>query len=235
MHEIKDKNKLYIIGIGATANEIRQFVEKYDIYQIAGFVVNKQYISDSQFHGYPVYILENLHEIVNKEEDLLFVALFWNHLNEDRKKLYEKLKKQGYRFATLVSPTADTYGSQIGENCWIADRVYIKPDTSIGNNTFINACAVVEINTQIGDHCFIATGAVVGGSCFVGNQCFVGLNATIFDHTTVGHHCIVGAATALKRNINDYSVIKTETQANIVKEYNPEVILDKLIVKNNIR
>lgn len=235
MHELKEKRKLYIIGIGATADEIRQFVEKYDMYDIAGFAVNQQYISDNQFHGYPVYAIENLHEIVNKEDDLLFVALFWNHLNEDRKKLYVGLKQQGYRFATLISPSADTYGSQVGENCWIADRVYIKPDTSIGDNTFINACAVVEINTHIGNHCFIATGAVVGGSCSVGDQCFVGLNSTIFDHTTVGHHCIVGAATAVKRNVNDCSVIKTDVSATLIREYAPEIILDKLIVKKNVR
>lgn len=113
--------------------------------------------------------------------------------------------------------------------------MYIKPDTSIGDDTFINACTVVEINTHIGKHCFIATGAVVGGSCSIGDQCFVGLNSTIFDHTTVGHHCIVGAATAVKRNINDYNVIKTDASATIVRVYDSEVILDKLIVKKNVR
>ena len=123
----KIKSKLFIIGLGSTAEEIRLFVEKYDIYDIAGFAVNQQYISSESFHGYPVYAIEKLNDVVDKEKDFVFVALFWNHLNNDRRKLYEALKVDGYRFATLISPKCEINQSQVGENCWIADSVYIKP------------------------------------------------------------------------------------------------------------
>ena len=115
------KSKLYIIGLGPTAEEIRLFIEKYDLYEIAGFAANQQYIFAEAFHGYPIYAIEKLDEVVDKEKDFLFVALFWNHLNNDRRKLYESLKKDGYKFASLISPKSDVNQSKIGENCWISD------------------------------------------------------------------------------------------------------------------
>lgn len=229
------KSKLFIVGLGATAEEIRLFVEKYGLYDIAGFAVNQRYISTDSFHGYPIYAIEKLDELIDKENDLLFVALFWNHLNNDRRKLYEELKKDGYRFATLISPKSDINQSYIGENCWISDNVYIKPNVRINDNTFINAGAIVEINTTIGKHCFIATGAVVGGSCRIEDQCFVGLNATIFDHTVVGHHSIIGAATAIKRNVSPCTLVKTSSDTVDVGEYQIDEICEKLVVQKNIR
>lgn len=231
----KMKSKLFIIGLGATAGEIRLFIEKYDLYEIAGFAVNQQYISAKSFHGYPIYAIEKLNEVIDKEKDLLFVALFWNHLNNDRRNLYETLKEDGYRFATLISPKCDVNQSQIGENCWISDYVYIKPNVKINDNTFINAGAIVEINTTIGKHCFIATGSVIGGSCRIEDQCFVGLNATIFDHTVVGHHSIIGAAVALKRNVLPCTLVKTSSNAVSVTEYQLDEICEKLVVQKNIR
>lgn len=229
------KTKLYIIGLGATAEEIRLFIEKYDLYEIAGFAVNQQYILAESFHGYPVYAIEKLDEVADREKDLLFVALFWNHLNNDRRKLYESLKEDGYKFASLISPKSDVNQSIIGENCWISDNVYIKPNVVINDNTFVNAGAIVEINTTIGKHCFIATGAVVGGSCHIEDQCFVGLNATIFDHTVVGHHSIIGAATAVKRNLAPCTLVKTSSHSVCVAEYQIDEICEKLVVQKNIR
>lgn len=233
MYELKEK--LYIIGLGATAEEIRLFVEKYNLFQIAGFAVNKAYITQSVYKGYPVFAIEDLGDIVDKDNDYLFVALFWNRLNNERRRLYENLKADGYRFATLISPSCDYNNSEIGENCWLADNVYIKPNVVIGANTFINAGAIIEINTTIGKHCFIATGAVVGGSCKVDDQCFVGLNSTIFDHTTIGHHCIIGAATAVKRNISPCTIIKLSSSCSDLVACDEDTICDKLIVHKNVR
>lgn len=227
--------KLYIIGLGATAEEIRLFVEKYNLYTIGGFIVNKQYIKGNEYKGYPVFALEDLHTVINKDKDKVFVALFWNHLNEDRRKLYNQIKEEGYKFATLISPKCEYNSSKIGENCWLADNVYVKPNVIIGDNTFINAGAIVEINTVIGKHIFIATGAVVGGSCELEDQCFVGLNATVFDHTSIGHHSIIGAATAVKRNLKPYSIIKKSNDSDILVEYNDKSIIEKLVVQKNVR
>lgn len=231
----KMKSKLFIIGLGSTAEEIRLFVEKYDLYQIAGFAVNQKYMSASWFHGYPVFEIEKLDEVVDKKNDLLFVALFWNHLNDDRRKLYESLKKEGYRFATIISPKCEINNSIIGENCWISDYVYIKPNVIINDNTFINAKAIIEINTTIDKHCFIATGAVIGGSCNIEEQCFVGLNATVFDHTVIGHHSIIGAASAVKRNLDPCTVVKVSNNAMSVSKYRINEICEKLVVQKNIR
>lgn len=229
------KSKLFIIGLGATAEEIRLFVEKYNLYKIAGFAVNQQYMSDRLFHGYPVFAIEDLDEVVDKKKDLLFVALFWNHLNNDRRRIYEALKKKGYRFATIISPKSDINNSLIGENCWISDYVYIKPNVIIKDNTFINARAIVEINTVVGKHCFIATGSVVGGSCNIEDQCFVGLNATIFDHVVVGHHSIIGAATTVKRNVAPCTVVKASSDTICISEYQINEMYEKLVVQKNIR
>lgn len=228
-------SKLYIIGNSTTADEICHFVERYKLYDIGGFAINKRFITERTFNGYPLYAIEELDQVVDKEADVLFVAIFWNRLNQLRRDLYENLKSQGYRFATLISPTAEINNSIIGENCWIADGVYIKPNNIVGDNTFIDSCACVGINTKIGSHCFVAFRAVIAGSCVVGNQTFVGINATVFDHTIVGDKCIVGSCAFVKRNLESYCVAKTSSDSTIVRKYSEEEIVEKLVVQKNVR
>ena len=226
---------LIIIGTGSTAKVVSLFVERYKLFNLLGFAVNKSYISEQIFCGKPVYAIENLDDIIDKENDFLFVAILWNRLNADRKKVYLTLKQAGYKFANLIAPNAIVKGDLTGDNSWISDFAIVEVGSTIGANCFIKSSAIISDNCVISDHCFIAAKSFVAGGCKVGEQSFIGLNATLFDDTVVGKKCIVGACTAVKRNLPDYSKITTSLDSFNIKQYTEEEIEFKLISELNVR
>ena len=228
-------DRIVIIGTSTAANNICKFVEKYHLYEVIGFAVNKEYRTTDTYLGKPVYNVEDLENVIDKSRDFVFVAIQWNRLNADRRKVYENMKAKGYRFTNLVSPLASINGKLVGDNCWITDFVCIDTDAVIGNDVFVKVGAWVGDHTLVDDHCFIGAKSTVAGGVHVGEQSFIGLGAIVFDDTKVGKKCIVGAATALKRNLPDFCVYKTNNDSCVVKEYPEEVIEQKLLFRNNVR
>lgn len=228
-------DNIVIIGTSVAANNIFKFIEKYKLYNVLGFAVNKEYKSENSYIGKPVYCIEELEEVMDKSVDYLFVAIQWNRLNADRRKVYEQLKRKGYKFANLVSPLASVNGTLTGDNCWITDFVCIDTDAVIGNDVFVKVGAWVGDHALVGDHCFIGAKSTVGGGVMIGEQSFIGLGAIVFDDTIVGKKCIVGAATALKRNLPDFSVYKTCSDNFVIKNYSDAEIEQKLLFRKNVR
>lgn len=226
---------IIIIGTSTAANNIYNFIEKYRLYNVLGFAVNEEYITSNTFLGKPVFCIEKLDDTIDKENVSVFVAMQWNKLNSERRKVYEELKSKGYRFANLISPLASINGAIAGDNCWISDFACIDTDSVIGNNVFIKIGALVANQTEISDHCFIGARAVVAGGCKVGEQSFIGLGAIILDDTTIGKKCIVGAGTTVKRNLPDCSVCKLAAESCITRQYPDEIIESKLMFSKNIR
>ena len=226
---------LIIIGTSTTAKTVKTFVEHYNLFNVIGFAVNRVYLKDSTYCDKPIFAIEDLDTIIDKQKVFLFVAIQWNRLNADRRKVYETLKKEGFRFANLISPSAIVKGRLIGDNCWIADQVNIDFGTIVGANCFIKIQANILDNCVIEDNCFIGAKALIAGGCKIGEQSFIGLSSTIFDDTSVGKKCIVGACTAVKRNLPDFTKITTSLDSFKIKKYSEEEIESKLISSLNVR
>ena len=227
---------LIIIGISETAWRAFVFVERYKLFNIIGFAADKQYIKEDTYYGKPVYAIEDLPNHMNVKEDYIFVAVLWNHLNADRRNLYERMKSYNiYKFASLVSPLASVFGI-IGENCWIRDFVVIQEDVHIGNNVFIKDCVIIGHRTIVKDHCFCGIKSTVCGSCIIGEQTYVGANALIFDCTTIGDKCLIGAGTNIKRDVPAYTRVKVLTElSQETRTYAPDEIEGKWVSDKNVR
>lgn len=228
------KEKLIIIGTSTNARHVYDFIKSYDLFDVIGFAVDTKYITDSKFMGLPVYAIEELDDIIDKDSVKLFVALLWNRLNADRRSLYERLKNRGYKFANIISPKASLRSNIEGENCWIHDFVVIQNDVVIKNNVMIMAFALIGDHAVVGNHCFLGAKSTVAGNCKIGDQTFVGINCTIFDDTVIGKKCILGACTAVKRNMDDYTIYKTSSDI-VTKKYDKDTIESKLIFSKNVR
>ena len=227
--------KLVIVGTGVNAKHVYKLVKFYDLFDVIGFTVDEKYIAEDTFQGLPVYPLEKIENYVDTEEVLFFIALLWNHLNADRRDLYLRLKARGLKFANIISPKASIRGTIAGDNVWVHDFVVIQNDTTIGNNVAIMAQTLIGDNTVIHDHCFFGAKSTIGGGSVIGDQTFVGLGCTVFDDTKIGRKCILGACTAVKRNVPDCSLYKTSSADIVIKQYDEDVIENKLIAAKNVR
>lgn len=226
--------QLVIVGTSTNARHLYRFVTDYNLYEIIGFAVDAEYRTIDTLYGKPVFALGNLENEIDKSKVRLFIALLWNRLNADRRSLYMRLKKQGYRFANIISPRAAIRGDMRGDNCWIHDFVIIQNDTVVGDDVAIMAFSLIGADSVIGDHCFLGAKSTIGGGSCIGDQSFVGMNCTVFDDTKIGKKCILGACTAVKRNMPDYALIKTSSNLEI-RQYDEASIEDKLRFSKNVR
>lgn len=219
--------KLVIIGVSKTAKHAFSFINEYKLYDVVGFAVDAQYKKENEFLGLPVYTIDELDNVIDKEHDKLFIAMLWNKLNSERKRMFERLKSEGFQFANLISPTA-RIRSDVGENCWFHDYSIVQYGSTIGDNVMAMAFSLIGANVKMGSHCFLGTKSTVSGGCSVGEQCFIGINSTIFDDRIVGNKCIVGACSVVKRDLTDCSVCKTSSDSMVIKQYPEDIIESKL-------
>ena len=228
--------KLIIVGLSKTALHVFNFVKYHNLYDVIGFAVNAEYMKKdvSMFCGLPVFTLENLNEKQFGQDFEVFVAILWNHLNKDRRKVYEYCKSKGFKLANLISPLAVVRGEIEGDNCWIHDYVVIQNGAHIGSDVFAMAFSLIGAYTEVGDHCFFGARSLLGGGSIVGEQTFVGLGATVFDDTHIGHKCLIGACTAVKRNMPNFSRYVTSSDM-VIKQYSEYEIENKLVFSLNKR
>ena len=227
--------KLIIIGLGTNARHVYEFVNYHKLYDVVGFAVNRIYKTTDTFYNLPVFSLEDLVNEYGSDDFVVFVALLWNHLNRDRKQLYDYCKSRGYKMINLISPKSIVKGEILGDNCWIHDFVIIQNDAKLDSDIAIMAYSLIGANTKVSSHCFFGARSLLGGGSSIGEQSFVGINATVFDGTTIGKKCIIGACTVVKRNMPDFSRYVTKSDDIVIKQYAEDEIEDKLVFSKNVR
>ena len=227
--------KLVIIGTSSTAKLAYTFICDYNLYDVIGFSVDAQYIQEKQFCGLPVFPLATLEQYVDKSTVRVFVAILWNHLNTDRKIVFERLQNLGYKFATLISPYARIRSNNIGANCWIHDFCVVQDDVIIEDDCALMAYTLIGSRVHLRKHCFCGAKSTIAGNCSVGTQTFIGINATIFDDRIIGNKCIIGACTGVNRNLPDFSVWKVSADNHTIRQYSENEIIDKLVASKNVK
>ena len=229
------KPNLLIVGTSITARSIYTYVVDYDLYHLIGFVVDKEYKACDTYCDKPVFTFDSLPVGFNKCKDYLFIAMEWDRLNATRRKLYERIKKDGYQLANIISPHAIVHGVLLGDNCWICDGVIIENDVKIYENVMVKSGAKIAHLSTIEPHCFVGANSFLAGGVNLGEQTYVGISATIFNSVNVGKKCLIGACTYVKRHLPDYSVIKTKNDEFDIKTYSEDEIENKLLAKIRIR
>lgn len=230
--------KIAIIGAHTNARVIYYMIKKYNLFDVACFAVDREYLSgETEYLGLPLVAIDELPKYISKESDGVFIGALWNHLNSDRKKMYEKMKSLGYKFVNVVSPDAVIQEEvKLGENILICDGVIIECNTSIGDDTYIHGDAFISESCRIGKHCFFGIKSLLAGEVTVGDQCFIGIGATLFDEVSVGEKCVIGARTIVKRNLPSFSMVKTVTSSSqVIEHFSPEEIVEKIVAQKNIR
>lgn len=227
--------KIIIIGTGLSAKQVYDFINIHKLYEIIGFAVDRKYINQNEYLGLPVYELESLRDTIDICNTEMFISLGWNYLNSQRRKLYERLKDEGYSFTNLISPLAVIKGKIDGENIWINDYSVIQSDAVIKSDVTIRESVLIGNGSIIEEHCFVGVCSIVGGAAVVGKQSFIGMRGTVFDGTHVGEKCLVGACAVVKRHLSAYCACKTSSDDMVIKQYDSETVENKLIAGRGIR
>ena len=152
-----------------------------------------------EFKGCEMLPYAEFREKYSSEEIKIHVAL---GEVTSKKKVAEKVMKDGYSMESLVNPHA-----VVGKNVVINPGVQIKMGAVIGDGTvlgtgaWVQAYTTVGSNCQIGEFCQISAKACVGDNCRIGGTTFVGMHAVISEEISVGENVIVGMASWVNKDL----------------------------------
>ena len=178
-------------------------------YELAGFTVNEEFISDRTMLGLPVIPFENIEQTCPPAEYAMFVTVGYSKINANRRAVYDACKARGYALPSYVHSNVIRWNeTRIGEACFIFENNVIQPFVTIGNNCVLWSGNHIGHHTEIGNNVFIASHAVISGNCRIGDNCFVGVNATFRDGITVGADSVIGAGVTLLKDVEPSSLYK---------------------------
>jgi sugar O-acyltransferase (sialic acid O-acetyltransferase NeuD family) len=200
-------NKIIIFGLNDTA-ELAHFYLTHDSdYEVAGFCVDKKYLTQTSFKGLPVVPFEEVEFHFPPSSHDLFAPMTATNMNQDRQRVYESGKSKGYQFISYISSKATVFPeAKIGDNCFILEDNTIQPFTTIGNNVVLWSGNHIGHHGQIDDHVFFTSHVVMSGHCHIKSHCFLGVNATLRDGISLAQGTLVAMSASVTRSTNEWSV-----------------------------
>jgi sugar O-acyltransferase (sialic acid O-acetyltransferase NeuD family) len=159
-------------------------------------------------HGQCIFdlpVLGGIDQILHIPHDALFVGIGSSRI---RRALYTRLLTEGERFARAVHPNAQIMrGVEISDGVYIGALATVSVASRIGSNTILNGTSVVGHHVDIGEHVHIAPGVTIAGEVTIGSGSMIGIGANILPRVRIGQNCIVGAATLVRQDVPNDSVI----------------------------
>lgn len=117
-----------------------------------------------------------------------------------RMALFEKFKVKGYRFISVIHPSAViAKDAVLGEGVQIMAGAVIQTGVVIGDNAIINTRASVDHDCYIGSHVHIAPGAVLSGGVEIGDGSHIGTGAVIVQNVVLPGGSFIKAASLVTR------------------------------------
>lgn len=125
-------------------------------------------------------------------------------VNPLRRQLFEHFKSKGYRFASIVHPSAIiARGVVLSEGSQIMAGAVIQSGCHIGMNTVINTGSIVDHDCHIGDHVHISPGATLSGGVRIEENAHVGTGAIVIQGIQIGRNSLVAAGAVVIRDVPD--------------------------------
>ena len=172
-------------------------------YEVVGFSVEEEYLTDDSFRGLPLVPFERLEDFFEPADHSAFAAITYFQLNRLRTRLAAEARAKGFELATYVSSRAFVWRNvEVGEHSFVFEDNTVQPFVRVGANVVMWSGNHIGHHARIRDNCFISSHVVVSGSVDVGENTFLGVNSTIVNDITVGRDCWIGPGVVLTKNVD---------------------------------
>lgn len=194
---------LVLIGAGGHGHVLLATIEQLD-----GWVIG---ISDLKLGpgsatrgGQPVMQEDEILQRCPPDQVLLVNGVGSVGVPQPRHDVFLRWRARGYRFATIVHPSAIVAPSaDLGEGAQIMAGAVIQNDVRIGENALVNTRASVDHDCDIGDSVHVAPGVTISGGVGVGPLSHVGTGASIVQGVRIGRRTMIGAGAVIVGNVAD--------------------------------
>ncbi|MEM0896165.1 MAG: acetyltransferase [Verrucomicrobiota bacterium] len=198
--------KVIIFGQRDYAEQAHYYLTHDSPHEVVGFSVTGDWMKNETFCGLPVTAFEEVEQKFPPGEFSFFVPMSGRRMNKQREEFFFAAKAKGYSLISYVSSRATLCENEIGENCFILERVNIQPFTRIGDNVVIWCNVHVGHHCHVGDHVSIISGTSVSGRCQIGDYSYIAANSIINDHVILGEGTLVSLGSVVKSHSEPWSV-----------------------------
>jgi sugar O-acyltransferase (sialic acid O-acetyltransferase NeuD family) len=201
------KPKLILIGAGGHAHACIDVIERQGYFQIAGLIGLPQEMSIQKAnYGYSVIGSDSDLFDLTKSYDYALITIGQIQSSQLRMRLFEEATLLGFKFPTIIAPTAHvSRHSTLGAGTIVMHGAIVNAGASIGNNCIINSRALVEHDASVGDHCHISTGAILNGNVTVGAGSFIGSGSIVKQGIFIGKNCLVGMGLSVRKDMTNWT------------------------------
>ncbi len=197
--------KIILIGAGGHCNSCIDVIELEKKYKIIGLIDKKAKIRNQK---YKILGSDNDLKIFLSKTNLAHITLGQIKNLDKREKIFNNLKKIGFKLPRIISPLAYVSPfAKIGEGTIVMHGAIVNRGAVIGNNTIINTKALVEHDANVGNNCHLATRSTINGGCHLGNNSFIGSHAVIQQNIKIGKNCFVNANLFINKDMENNSKI----------------------------
>jgi sugar O-acyltransferase (sialic acid O-acetyltransferase NeuD family) len=193
--------KIVLAGNAITANILYAYLREDKRYEVAGAVVDDEFLAAGSVEGLKTVGFSRVKEIFAPSAFCVVMAIGYNNLNRTRTAMSAKLKSAGYDIETYLHPDARIYSTNpIGEGSIVLPGVVIEPFVHVGANTVIWSNVTLAHDSRVADNCWVAAGTVVSGQASICQNSFLGVNATVVNSVTVDEYNFVGAGALITKS-----------------------------------
>lgn len=193
------KEKIILVGAGGHAKSCIDIIEEQNKFSIFGIIGIKNEVG-KVISGYEVIGSDDDYDsYLNIKNVHIAIGLDYKNL---RLKLFNHLKKIGFKFPNIYSPRAYiSKKSSIGEGNILMHSSILNASSSLGNNCIINTNALIEHDCKIGDNCHISTGVIINGNVDIGQNTFLGSMSCIKNGVKIGENCFIGMGSTVIKDL----------------------------------
>jgi len=183
--------RVIFIGSGGVAREVTSWAS--GMVDIAGYAtLDAEEHARFQLPGqvFPDNITPDL-----AGTDLAVMAIGLPHV---RKKLDARLSAAGFRFVSLIHPSAVVAANVVvGEGSIICPLVNVSPNVTLGRLTYLNFCIGIGHDAVLEDYVQVNPGVQIGGFAKIGTGALVGSGATVREGVKIGDNATIGSGSVV--------------------------------------
>jgi len=210
---LQPRQKLAILGTSLFAPEVADIVEDCGEFEVSVFVENwDRARAAGTLLGCPIVWFEDAAPLAATHLALCSLG------TTKRRSFIEAAAAMGFRFATVVHPTARVSRRSVVEpGSFVSAGVVVSAQTRIGRHVVANRGVLVGHDTVIGDYVTLSPGANVAGGVSIGAGTYVGIGAIVLDRIRVGEGAVIAAGAVVTKDVPD-RVEVMGVPARVVKE-----------------
>ena len=195
--------RLLILGCGTFAVQTLEIAEEAGGFAPAGFINSFETPTrGAQLEGLPVFGIDALP--FGPDEALVVSGAVSNR----RRAAIEVLVQRGYRFATLVHPTA--YVSRratLRAGAVVNSGVHLSIYVELAEHAIINRAATIGHHTKVGAFATVGPGVTIAGSVSIGEGAYIGAGSVLREGSAIGEGAVVGAGAVVVKPVAAHTLV----------------------------